>query len=108
MIQKIVDQDDCKWLSTIFIDADDGFLDGYFDYVTSGLTGKLVQTLTMDGEPWRGAVFGARSLSRLVIGKGRCGTENIEKHWYSGFSQGQGFILRRDVWEEMGRSLRLQ
>jgi len=103
MIEQIVDQDDCKWLSTVYIDADDGFLDGYFDYVSSELTGKLVNTLTMDGLPWRGAVFGPRSMSRLIIGKGRCATKKIEYHYYSGFSQGQGFILRRDVWEKIGR-----
>jgi len=103
IIQKIVDQDDCKWLSSVYMDADDSFLDGYFDYVLTELIRKLDQTLTMDGLPWRGAVFGARSLSHLIIGKGRCATEDIDEHWYSGHSQGQGFHLRRDVWEEIGR-----
>jgi len=90
-------------LSSIFIDVDNGFLDGYFDYLLSELTGKLVHKHTRDGIPWRGAVFGARSLSRLIIGKGRCTSENIDHHFYSGSSQGQGFLLRRDVWEKMGR-----
>jgi len=108
MIEKIVDQHDCNWLSSVYIDADGVFLDGYFDYVSSELPRKLAQTLTMDGISWRGAVFGSRSLSRLTIGKGRCGTKNLSLNMYSGSSQGQGFLLRRDIWEKMGRLSRMR
>jgi len=103
MIERIVDEEDCKWLSSVFIEPSNGFLDGYFDYLSSELTGKLVQTLTMDGLPWRGAVFGTRSLSRLIIGKGRCTIEILDQHFWSGSSQCQGFLLRREVWEKIGR-----
>jgi len=103
IIHKIVDWDDCKWLSSIYIDADNSLLNGYFDYVLSKLIGKLEQTVTTDGLPWRGALFGARTLSHLIIGKGRCGIEDVDEYWYSGHSQGQGFLLRRDVWEKSGR-----
>jgi len=103
IIRKIVDWDDCKWLSAVYIDGDDGFLDGYFHYVSSELTRKLVQTLTMDGSPWRGAVFASRSIPRLFIGKGRCDYGEQKTIYCAGYSLGQGFILRRDVWEKMGR-----
>jgi len=103
IIHRIVDQDDCKWLASVNMDADDSFLDGYFDYMLSELIGKLDQTLTMDGSPWRGAIFAPRFLSRVLIGKGRCKYEEINQHWYCGYSQGQGYLLRRDVWEKCGR-----
>jgi len=104
IVQRIVDQDDCKWLAAVHIDADDAFLDGYFNYVSSELTGKLVQTLTMDGSPWRGAVFAHRDLPLLVIGNGRC-VHFKARAFCSGQTQGQGFLLRRDAWEKMGRIL---
>jgi len=103
IVRKIVDQDDCKWLSSVYIDADDSFLDGYFHWVSSELPRKLVQTLTMDGLPWRGAVFAPRSIPQLLIGNGRCFHREPKRTFCSGFSQGQGFLLRRDVWEKMGR-----
>jgi len=91
----------CKWLSTIYIDADDAFLDGYFDYVTS-MINNVLQTKTEDGFPWRGAVFAARALPRLVVGKNRCFiNKDAVNNFYSGLSQGQGFILRTNVWQAM-------
>jgi len=47
-IAKIVELNDCNWLASIWIDADDAFLDGYFNYVTS-IAGELLRTTTLDG-----------------------------------------------------------
>jgi len=103
IVRNIVDQDDCKWLSAVYIDGDDSFLDGYFHWVSSELTAKLVQTQTMNGSPWRGAVFAPREIPKLILGNGRCAYIEQKLTYCQGFTQGQGFLLRRDVWEKMGR-----
>jgi len=106
-IGEIVDENNCKWLSTIYLDADDGLLDGYFDYVTSEITNKLLHTNTVHGTNWRGAVFASRYIPRLVLGNNRCAVYTETLHVFcSGHSQGQGYVLRRDVWESMGRPWR--
>jgi len=98
----------CEWLMLMWIDADDAFMDGYFNYVTTVITKKLLQTTTEDGLAWRGAVFGLRYIPELVVGMNRC---NFNKHddpkesFTCGWSQGQGFIMKRDVWESLHRNI---
>jgi len=101
-VVEIVEQNDCNWLSFIWIDADDAFLDGYFHHVTSETTKILLETRTARGMPWRGAVFASRTMPRFIFGKNRCWVQDWDNtRFYSGHSQGQGFILRKDVWELM-------
>jgi hypothetical protein len=95
----------CQWLSIVWIDADDAIMDGYFDYITSTLRKALVETRTADGLPWRGAVFAAREMPRLFLGYNRCKVDTEHQPFYSGQSQGQGFIIRRAIWESMQRPL---
>jgi len=102
-VAEVVEQNDCMWLSFIWIDADDAFLDGYFYHVTSEATKILLETRTARGLPWRGAVFGSRTMPRFILGKNRCWVEEVPTCFYSGHSQGQGFILRKTVWELMTR-----
>jgi len=42
-------------------------------------------------------------MPRLILGHNRCEVKKIFNPFYSGLSQGQGNILRRDVWESIGR-----
>jgi hypothetical protein len=104
-VAQIIEQDNCEWLSNIWLDADDALLDGYFDYVTSDITKKLLTTTTPNGSAWRGAVFAPREMPRLIVGMNRCIVKHKDIALWSGHSQGMGFILRRDVWESMGKAI---
>jgi len=91
----------CSWVSYVYIDADDIFLDGYFQYITSEIT-KLV--IKRPGS--RGALFIPRYLPNLVIGNNKCTTEDFEGYspdhpFWCGFSSGQGVVLKRTIWNSM-------
>jgi len=47
-------------------------MDGYFNYITSTLRRALGETKTTNGLPWRGGLFGARDMPRLLMGYNRC------------------------------------
>jgi len=95
----------CNWVSYSWIDADDAFLDGYFQYITD-IPKKLATTKTVSGAPWRGAIFIARECPRLTIGNNKCAfgdykSYNPEVPFYSGRAPGRGIILRRHIWTQL-------
>lgn len=102
-ISATVKKHSCQWISSIWLDADDMLLDGYFKHVTEDIPRVLTETKTSEGNLWRGAVFGLRSSKTLVIGSNRCETLFDNHQIYCCFSQGMGVILSRKVWEELGQ-----
>jgi len=89
----------CNWVSYTYIDADDAFLDGYFQYVSTDIVQLLTETLTVTGRTWRGGIFIPRSMPRLIFGNSRCTFGDFPKLPYcSGFSAGRGFILQKNIW----------
>jgi len=94
----------CRYISTIWLDADDALLDGYFKYITEEIPKMLTETRTSYGTPWRGAMFALRSPKWLEVGINRCRGIFEGRDIYCGYSQGQGVILRRTIWEELGQN----
>jgi len=84
-ISETVAQSDCGWVAFTWIDADDAFMDGYFNYISADIPKVLLGSKTRDGYAWRGAVFAAREMQRLLIGHNRCET---------GFFRSYGILLR--------------
>jgi len=106
MMRNVLQESHCEWLSYLHIDADDAFSDGYFNYVTSEIPKKLLRTRTVNGLPWRGAVFAPRSMSAILMGRNRCSVEHLRLVFTSGFSQGQGYIMKMDVQKSVGTFIR--
>jgi len=105
IVKKTVLGHKCKWISTVWLDADDALLDGYFKYITEEIPRILAQTTTLEGKPWRGGVFALRSPRWLEIGLGRCIGIYKGRNIFCGYSQGQGLILDRSVWNELGQQM---
>jgi len=104
IIKETVLKHQCYWISTVWLDADDALLDDYFKYITEEIPKILSETRTRDGLPWRGSVFGLRSPKWLEMGLNRCtATFRNGPHHFGGYSQGQGLILKRSVWEELNQ-----
>merc|ERR550534_1658180 len=103
IIKETVLHHNCKWVSTIWLDADDAFLDGYFKYITEEIPRVLTETVTLEGKPWRGGFFALRLPKLLELGLNRCGENFTDRKWTCGYSQGQGVMLRRSVWEALGQ-----
>jgi len=95
----------CKWISTVYLDADDALLDGYFKLITEEIPIILDKTTTSDGKTWLGAVFALRAPRQLVLGLNRCKEVFDGFHWFCGYSQGQGVILRRSVWDKLNQKM---
>jgi len=102
-VKETVLKHSCKWISTIWLDADDALLDGYFKYITEEIPRMLTRTTTSDGKFWRGAMFALRSPKWLEVGLNRCEGIFEGRIIYCGYSQGQGVILRRSLWEKLGQ-----
>jgi len=118
-IAEMVKRQMCKWVSYIFIDADDVFLDGYFEYVTTDIPKLASTTSTSNGSAWRGAVFMPKNSPIFYISKDRCGVGYFDKNsqnflpyqpksivdrtkfWQCGESPGRGIILKRKVWDKL-------
>jgi len=102
IIKETVLKHPCYWISTVWLDADDALLDDYFKYVTEEIPRMLSESRTRDGLPWRGSVFGLRSPKWLEIGLNRCtATFRGGENHFAGYSQGQGLILKRSIWEKL-------
>jgi len=119
LISEMVKRQMCNWVSYIFIDADDVFLDGYFEYVTTDIPKLASTSSTLNGSAWRGAVFMPKNSPRFYISKNRCGVGYLDKDsqnflpyqpksivdwtkfWQCGESPGRGIILKRKVWEKL-------
>jgi len=102
----IVSQDTCLWVSYIYVDADDAFLDGFFHYVST----KIPDILNNDKNYWRGALFVSRDLPGLVVGNNKCVSGKYVGYkdkslFFAGLSPGQGFILRRWIWRTLKRKV---
>jgi len=67
-IRKIVGASKCSWVSYVWIDADDVFLDGFFQYVTTEITKLIIK----DQRVWRGALFIPAGFPYLVLGNNKC------------------------------------
>jgi len=97
----IVGISNCSWVSYVYIDADDVFLDGFFQYITTEIT-KLV----IKRRDWRGAIFLPLRLPNLVVGNNICSSEDFEGYsprhtFWCGFSSGQGLVIKRDIWDDL-------
>jgi len=98
---KMIAASKCSWVSYVWIDADDIFLDGFFKYVTTEIPRLVIQ-----GRVWRGALFIPQVLPNIVIGNGKCTVKYFEEYeslhtFFCGLSPGQGFVLRREVWDAL-------
>jgi len=107
----------CNWVSHIWIDADDAFMDGFFEYVTTEIPKVLTGSSTLNGSDWRGAVFLSKNLPRIYLNKDRCGLglykekqqEFVSYHpkevknetRQCGESAGRGILLKREVWDKL-------
>jgi len=100
-MDKTVGPSNCSWVSYVYIDADDVFLDGFFHYITSEITKQVIKRGDV-----RGALFIPQHLPNLVIGNNKCTTEDFEGYspdhrFWCGFSSGQGVMLKRDIWNAL-------
>jgi len=98
IVVETVSKNRCRWIAYTWLEADDAFMDGYFQYITTKVPKVLITTSRNDGSSWLGALFAARKIKTLVLGHNRCTTSYYYNDFYSGQSQGQGLILRRDIW----------
>jgi len=103
-IKKSVAASNCQWVENIWVDADDGFADGFFQHITADLPGEIVRTGTK-GKAWRGAIITGHQPNTLILGNNKCGSVKGEEDqpniFYSGLSPAQGYILRRKVWDQL-------
>lgn len=96
----------CSWVSYIFIDADDAFLDGFFQYVTTIITKDIIR----EEKIWRGGLFIPREIPLLIIGNHNCEVGDFHGYapkipFFCGKSSGQGIILRREIWDKLKRKV---
>jgi len=102
-IRKIVGASKCSWVSYVWIDADDVFLDGFFQYVTTEITKLIIK----DQRVWRGALFVPKGIPFLVLGNNKCTVFEEREYspspfpFFCGVSSGQGLILKREVWDTL-------
>jgi len=101
IVKDTVLKHNCKWISTVWLDGDDALLDGYFKYITEEIPRILDMTTTSNGKTWLGAVYALRSPRWLEVGLNRCMEVLDGRNLFCGYSQGQGVILRRSVWDEL-------
>merc|ERR1719494_392509 len=65
----------------------------------------LTETKTSEGRSWLGGVFALRSPRWLELGMKTCRKVFRGRILSSGYSQGQGIILKRSLWNALGQIL---
>jgi len=98
----------CRWISSLWLDGDDAFLDGYFKYLTEEMPKILSETTTSEGRHWLGGVYALRSPKFLEMGMDRCRHNFWAPALSGGWSQGQGLILERSVWNRLDQKILYQ